>query len=231
MGYSEEMPPRLPDPRVGDPDRDDWLGEQGEVDWSDDPRAGRSAPGTSGDLGATASPRAGDVPTGQPDAPLSSSEARRRALVQRRRAIGLVALLALALVGVGVGLTVFRDDEPEQTSPTTLPATVSPPPPTTPPATTTATPPPAATTPPLTVELPAAGRLAFGDRGDEVETLQAALAALQLEAGAADGIFGESTREAVIAFQEANELTADGIVGAETVRRLNAELAEQGVTG
>jgi hypothetical protein len=219
------MPPRLPDPRVGDPAGDDWLGEQGDVDWGDDPGAAdtrsarrepapRSAGRSVADAGAEPRPRP------------SGPEAQRLALVQRRRAIGVVALLALALVGLGIALTVFRDDEPEAAPSVTV--TTPPPPPATPPAATP--PPPAATTAPLRVRLPDDGRLAFGDRGDEVETLQTALAALDLNPGDVDGVFGDSTQAAVVAFQEANDLTADGIVGAETLRKLNAELAEQGVT-
>lgn len=226
------MSPRPPERRPGDPSVDDWLGEQGEVDWSDDPRSGGGRRDSGGELAST--PRAeagGERAVAGPGAPgRTSDDARRLALVQRRRAIGLVALLALALVGVGVGLTVLRDDAPETSTTPTAAAT---PPPATPPATPpAATPsPPAATTAPLTIELPESGRLAFGDRGEEVETLQTALAALDLDAGEADGIFGEATREAVIAFQGANDLTADGIVGPTTVTRLNAVLADQGVTG
>jgi hypothetical protein len=209
------------DPSVGDRSADDWLGEQGGVDWNDTRYAGSSS--SASEVGARPDAGREDVPR---PAPPTAADARRQALVQRRRVIGVVALLALALVGVGVGLTVFRDDEPS--AQTTAPVVTAQPPPTPPPAT-----PPATTAPteaPLRVQLPEDGRLALGDRGDEVETLQTALAALELDPGEVDGIFGEATREAVIAFQQANELTADGIVGADTVRALNAELAAQGVT-
>jgi hypothetical protein len=212
----------LPDPRADDPTLDDWLGEQGEVDWSDDARAGRSRRSGGGELGSSARAHGG----GNDDPALTSIDARRLAVVRRRRAIGLVALLALALVGIGVGVTVFRADEPA--APTTTPA-ATPPPSAEPPAATT--PLPEETAAPLTIELPASGPLAFGDRGEEVETLQTALAALQFDPGEADGIFGEGTKEAVLAFQRANDLAADGIVGATTVRKLNAILAEQGITG
>jgi Putative peptidoglycan binding domain len=221
------MPRRLPDPRVGGPTPDDWLGEQGEVDWGDDPRARREQTSRSSDSAVgPAGTGSSDTVAGPSGPPLSAAEARRLAVVQRRRAIALVALVALALVGIGVGLTVFRDDEPS--TPTTPPPAAASPPPATPPAATTS--PPAETTTPLRIELPASGRLAFGDRGEEVETLQTALAALELGPGEADGIFGEATKEAVLAFQRANDLTADGIAGADTVRKLNAALAEQGVT-
>jgi hypothetical protein len=218
------MPPRLPDPRVGDSDRDDWLGEQGDVDWDDDSGAVDSGPPRRSEPVSRSARAAGDALTETGLRP-TGPEAHRRAVVQRRRAIGLVALLALGLVGLGVALTVFRDDEPEATPSVTVTA---PPPPATPPA--TATPPPAATTAPLRIQLPDSGPLAFGDRGDEVETLQTALAALDHDPGEVDGAFGDSTQAAVIAFQQANNLKADGIVGPETVRALNAALAEEGVT-
>jgi Putative peptidoglycan binding domain len=218
------MPPRLPDPRVGDPARDDWLGEQGDVDWDDDSAVDSGPPRRSEPASRSPGYAAGDT-RAETGARPSGPEAHRAAMVQRRRAIGLVALVALALVGLGVALTVFRDDEPEATPSVTV---TTPPPPATPPA--TAPPPPAATTAPLRIQLPASGPLAFGDRGDEVETLQTALAALDGDPGEVDGVFGDSTQAAVIAFQQANDLKADGIVGPETVRKINAALAERGVT-
>ena len=216
------MASRPPDARGGDRAPDDWLGEETEVDWNDARRqiASGGAAGRLDDTGSTAVAR-------PPEPAVERADARRRDLVQRRRAIGLVALLGLALVGVGVGLTVIRDDAPS--AETTAPVVTTTPPPPPPPATTSTT--PEETAPPLTVELPADGRLARGDRGEEVETLQTALAALEFDPGDVDGVYGADTQAAVVAFQEANDLTADGIVGPDTVRALNAALAEEGVTG
>lgn len=56
--------------------------------------------------------------------------------------------------------------------------------------------------------------LKLGSRGTEVKTLQTLLHC------AADGIFGQITLEAVKAFQSANGLTADGIVGPKTWAKL-----------
>lgn len=61
--------------------------------------------------------------------------------------------------------------------------------------------------------------LRTGSRGNFVEVLQFVL----LQQGynlAVDGVFGERTRQAVIAFQTENGLVADGIVGANTWRTL-----------
>lgn len=59
-----------------------------------------------------------------------------------------------------------------------------------------------------------------GSRGESVKTLQAKLNAKGFNAGSVDGIFGKNTRAAVMAFQKANGLAADGIVGKLTWARL-----------
>lgn len=53
-------------------------------------------------------------------------------------------------------------------------------------------------------------------------TLQNRLIALGYLAGSADGKFGRDTKSAVIAFQKANGLSADGVVGTDTSTRLYA---------
>lgn len=60
-----------------------------------------------------------------------------------------------------------------------------------------------------------------GQRGDDVKKLQLRLIELgYLEEGSADGAFGNQTRRAVIAFQEANGLGADGVAGDATQTHL-----------
>lgn len=56
--------------------------------------------------------------------------------------------------------------------------------------------------------------LRLGSRGDDVKTLQTRLNLI------ADGIFGPITDEAVRAFQKANKLTVDGVVGTNTWAKL-----------
>jgi len=58
--------------------------------------------------------------------------------------------------------------------------------------------------------------LRTGSRGQEVKDLQGRLQALGYYAGEIDGQFGAMTKEAVISFQKANGLDADGMVGSET---------------
>ena len=64
--------------------------------------------------------------------------------------------------------------------------------------------------------------LRYGSEGTEVTTLQNRLIALGYLAGSADGKFGRDTKSAVIAFQKANGLSADGVVGADTSAKLYA---------
>lgn len=53
-----------------------------------------------------------------------------------------------------------------------------------------------------------------------VATLQDALSALGYSPGAIDGIFGSGTKNAVVRFQRANNLSADGIVGCNTWKKI-----------
>ncbi|KAF3884453.1 MULTISPECIES: peptidoglycan-binding domain-containing protein [Nostocales] len=66
-----------------------------------------------------------------------------------------------------------------------------------------------------------------GNQGAEVERLQRDLSYLGYDLGPAgiDGIFGEYTEKAVMAFQTDSHITVDGIVGPETGKALGARLA------
>lgn len=65
--------------------------------------------------------------------------------------------------------------------------------------------------------------LKLGSRGNEVKALQEKL---NLKA---DGIFGPITEEAVKDFQRANGLEVDGIVGANTISKLNLSVNKRNI--
>ncbi len=58
--------------------------------------------------------------------------------------------------------------------------------------------------------------LRTGSRGEEVKEVQTRLYQLGYYTGEIDGQFGNATKAAVLDFQRANGLDADGMVGAET---------------
>ncbi len=64
--------------------------------------------------------------------------------------------------------------------------------------------------------------LRLNDRNNRVKVLQQALIRLKYLSGKADGIFGKQTLNAVVAFQQANKLTADGLAGKKTLTALEA---------
>ncbi len=67
--------------------------------------------------------------------------------------------------------------------------------------------------------------LRYGSEGTEVVVLQSRLITLGYLGGSADGKFGRDTKSAVIAFQKANNLKADGIAGEQTLAALNGSAA------
>ena len=73
-----------------------------------------------------------------------------------------------------------------------------------------------------------AATLRYGSQGVEVQTLQNKLISLGYLSGSADGKFGSSTRRAVKAFQQANGLSPDGIVGAATQAKLGDGTTDSG---
>lgn len=60
-----------------------------------------------------------------------------------------------------------------------------------------------------------------GSRGPAVKDLQNKLKAAGFNPGGADGVFGPKTKAAVVAFQRAKGIAADGIVGPQTWGKLN----------
>lgn len=63
-----------------------------------------------------------------------------------------------------------------------------------------------------------------GTTGTDVESLQGELSQLGYQVEV-NGVFDESTENAVKKFQQDNNLTVDGIVGPQTGRQLGAALA------
>jgi len=68
------------------------------------------------------------------------------------------------------------------------------------------------------------GILRRGERGKPVMNLQQALARHKLYTGKVDGIFGHGTEAAVLEFQRANGLEADGLAGPATLTKLGKGL-------
>lgn len=62
--------------------------------------------------------------------------------------------------------------------------------------------------------------LTFGVRGKILEIIQKRLNSLNFNCGLPDGVFGNNTKSAIIAFQKAKGLVADGIIGNLTWKKL-----------
>lgn len=73
----------------------------------------------------------------------------------------------------------------------------------------------------------------WGSRGDLVRQVQQKLQKWGYLKGAADGVFGKDTYDAVVLFQRKNGLSADGVTGAETLAALgiNTVKATSATTG
>ena len=71
----------------------------------------------------------------------------------------------------------------------------------------------------------------FGDVGDAVADVQSTLISNGYSPGGIDGVFGSGTESAVIAFQSANSLSADGVVGPSTASAMGLSGPEYGLGG
>ena len=72
-----------------------------------------------------------------------------------------------------------------------------------------------------TIAAPTDGPLKKGATGDAVKAIQKRLIELGYLSGTADGDFGLKTQDALMAFQKANGLQADGVAGTKTLAALN----------
>ena len=226
---------------------DDWLAEQGELNWLDDPRRDEAA--AAGRPEAPARPgsgyRRGNRPSPRPGgslerdwSPAGPETIARRRWILALVTVGLVVVTAIAVAiatsGGGsskggpaaVGTTPPKASTPQPPTPRGTSATSATGQPTTPVQTQPTSPSSA-----LRVTLPASGKLSIGDSGPAVVTLQKVLAALSFNVGKPDGNFGSATQAAVIAFQTAHGLNPDGIVGTTTAQKLKEALASPAARG
>ena len=129
-------------------------------------------------------------------------------LLRRRRGVAAAAAAVFVVVCVLGGLAaagVFSGSR-GQATPATAP--------------TGSTPTTAATTPTQPALAAPTATLKPGDQGAAVKVLQRGLAHLGYSPGKIDGQYGPSTVDAVKRFQRAGGLTADGILGPNTLRAL-----------
>lgn len=133
----------------------------------------------------------------------------------------LVLLIALVIVGARAmnAWNVYQTEAAITPVPT---ATVRPISVTPDPNRVTPTPPPPTATPTAT---PTPSLLGSGSQGQMVADLQTRLQALGYYAGKIDGDYGSGTKAAVQAFQQINNLDADGIAGQKTLAVLYSENA------
>jgi hypothetical protein len=124
-------------------------------------------------------------------------------------AVSIVALILAILAAAGA----FSSSKPA------VPPVVTSSPP---PKPTTTTPPTTTTTP--TVQAPNT-TLSPGDTGSQVKLLQQALISLGYTLGKADGDYGPATQIAVEKFQVAKGIAEDGVVGPETLAKLQQALS------
>ena len=73
------------------------------------------------------------------------------------------------------------------------------------------------------LKLNTAGAYSVGSKGDTVKNMQQMLRTLGYYDGSVTGSFGNKTKDAVIAFQKAKGLSADGIAGAKTLAAIESD--------
>ena len=184
-------------------------------DWFDEPDTSDALEGRSPRLGDQPPTGAGvedwsSADTARPAEPLSLP-----AVLRGPRAVWAAALiLVVCLLGGLAAAGVFSSGHKASTTTTTPPTATAP-------ATTTTS---QVTRPQPTVAAPST-TLKPGDQGAAVKVLQRALAHLGYSAGTIDGQYGPSTTTAVERFQRAHGLTADGVLGPNTLRALSSALA------
>ncbi len=230
------------------PDRqpaDDWFGDISDQDWSEDAaelaEQQRATP-VRQEQSTSASHTERDGLTVSPaQAYAVATTGTRRAAVQRRRVLAALVLLLLIGLVVAAAVLLLRDGAEPTVTPAPESPIVSTPTPTEtdPPATpSTPTPPPSAAPSENvpTFTLPEGMKLQRGESDGEsdltvstdpelIAELQRALTRAGYDPGSPDGAFGQNTEAAVVAFQQANGLSPDGVVGPETADALSRAVA------
>jgi murein L,D-transpeptidase YcbB/YkuD len=228
---------------------DDWLGDLSDDDWSENATETAKRRGATSAYQELLVPEEGgeDPEADRPARSVAAAEAHQAVVARRRLVAGLAVVVVLALAVVTPVLLLRgqgRDSvapAPAGTSATPTRTETSPSSAPTTPATTPSTT-PSSTTPSTrgasTFTLPEGTKLQRGN-GDPavisdleaitdpevVIELQKALSSAGYDPGPADGEFGPRTEAAVVAFQQANGLSADGVVGPETASALNGVVA------
>ena len=134
--------------------------------------------------------------------------------------LGAAAFVALVLIAFAAsGLFSSNDGSNSSTTTTTSQQATTTRPTTSPATTTTPTTPKPAAVPTLPT-----GLLKQGTSGSEVKALQQALAAAGQTPGTIDGVLGPQTAQALIAFQQAAGIPADGVYGPRTKAALEKQL-------
>jgi lipoprotein-anchoring transpeptidase ErfK/SrfK len=146
----------------------------------------------------------------------------RRSIIVKWNGLALLAL-AVVVTGCSVAEPVSApaqhpgvvQPQPSAMPSATVAASASPRPTTMPSATVAASPSPRPSPSHLTV-LPSPSR----EPAYDIAAVQARLAALHYYGGAVDGVFGADMRAAVVAFQKVQEISADAVIGKDTLLSL-----------
>ena len=195
------------DPNRRTPDPDDWFSSPGPA---------RPVP-TRRRVAAKRSREASE-PAWLDDETREAAEPLLPANLDRRRLALLGAVAFAAIVGIAYGASSLFGGGKSSNPPV---------PPVTQPQTTTVqqtTPPPTTTQKQVTVPVLTSGLLHQGTSGAEVKAMQQALAAAGQSPGKIDGVFGAQTEQALIAFQKAAGIPADGVYGPTTKTALEKKL-------
>ena len=220
---------------------DDWLGDISDEDWSENAAEfGERRRATPVRQERTTSEshaqRDGFAVSPAQAFPVATTQTR-RAVAQRRRVVAALGLLLL--IGLASAALLLRDGAdvpvtpvPESPIVATPTPTETDPVPTTPSTTPTPTTSAAPSESAPTFTLPEGMKLQRGEGDGEsdltvstdpelIAELQRALTRAGYDPGSPDGTFGQNTEEAVVAFQQANGLSPDGIVGPRTADALS----------